>query len=325
MTLLGLLGLVSATLVGYLTWSLPKVDALDDYIGRPPQTQGQNWLLVGADSRSGMSPQQRRALHVGAVEGAGADTFMLLHISESGDHATLVSLPRDSFTDIPWPHAGPYATKRGKLNSAYSFGGPRLLTRAIERKTGLRIDHYLQIDFTGFIDVVNILHGVRICTKVPIHDKKSGADLSVGCHTLDGAESLAYVRARHFDPHSDLGRVHRQRTFLQALATKMDKPTTWRNPATAVRLTQAGLNSTVVDESTGPVDLEQLATHLKLLTRGNATTTTVPIASHGSVRGVGSVVRWDRKPAHRLFDALKNDEPPPAHLSARGTPSSKKP
>ncbi|GFH63936.1 hypothetical protein Srut_04500 [Streptomyces rutgersensis] len=177
---------------------LRSTEAFGEYPGRPKAGRGTDWLLIGSDSRATLTPEQRRELHVGSNEVRSTDTLMIVH--QGGHGTTTVSLPRDSYVAIP-------GHGRGKINSAFALGGPKLLTRTVEQATGLRLDHFAEVDFLGFVDVVDALGGVRV--RVPaggLRDERSGAGFAAGCQEMDGVQALAYVRARYSDPEGDLGR-----------------------------------------------------------------------------------------------------------------------
>jgi LCP family protein required for cell wall assembly len=298
--------LLTAGVVVWLDQSLTKVDALGGSQAGPADTPGQNWLLVGSDSRLGLTPAQRRELHLQGAEGGGTDTIMLLHIPEGGP-PVLVSLPRDLLVDIPLPSTDqedPFPA-RNRINAAYALGGPRLQTRTVEATTGVHIDHYLEVGFGGFVGVVDAAGGVEVCLKRPIDDKKSGAHLDAGCQRLDGAEALAFVRARHSSSTGDLARVRRQREVLRLIAEKVSSPRTLTDPSAVLGMAGVGLESAVVDESTGPWDLLQLAQDLRRFASGNGRTATVPTAGLAHVPDVGMVVRMDPGRAQALFQSLR--------------------
>jgi LCP family protein required for cell wall assembly len=294
--------------VGLLVWldqSITQVDALGGADAGPADTPGENWLLVGSDSRLGLTPVQRRELHLQGAEGGGTDTIMLLHIPDAGP-PILVSLPRDLLVDIPLPSTDkedPFPA-RNRINAAYALGGPRLQTRTVEATTGVHVDHYLEVGFGGFVGVVDAAGGVNVCLKRPIDDKRSGAHLDAGCQRLDGADALAFVRARHSSSKGDLARVRRQREVLRLVAEKVSSSRTLTDPAAVLGMARAGLESAVVDESTGPWDLLQLAQDLRRFASGNGRTATVPTAGLAHVPDVGMVVRMDLDRAQALFQSL---------------------
>ncbi|CAM5648160.1 LytR family transcriptional regulator OS=Streptomyces alboniger OX=132473 GN=CP975_13910 PE=3 SV=1 [Streptomyces alboniger] len=145
--------------------------------------KGTNYLVVGSDSREGLSQQDRKDLNTGSAEGRRTDSMILLHTGASG--TTMMSLPRDSWVTLP-PYVDPgtgrsYRAAPNKLNAAFSLGGPELLVRTVERNTGLHVDHYAEIGFAGFVGVVDAVGGVDMCLDRPIKDKSSGANLPRGC------------------------------------------------------------------------------------------------------------------------------------------------
>ena len=296
--------LVVIVAVGTYAWAeyrLEETPALADYAGRPESGKGTNWLVIGTDSRADLTPEQRKELHVGGAEERNTDTMMVLHYGSSGPY--LVSLPRDSY--VPVPGHG-----RNKLNSAYATGGPKLLTRTVEETTGLRLDHYAEVDFLGFTGIVDALGGVRVCLDKPLHDEKSGADLDAGCQTLDGNQALAFARARYSDPEGDLGRVKRQQKLLAAIAQQATSPSVLLNPFTFYPFAGAALDAVTVDDGTGVPSLTWMAWKVRGLTKGDGGTTTVPVANSAlSVPGIGDVVLWDRGRARELFEQLGRDVP----------------
>ena len=289
--------LLFVALVAFFYTRVGKTDALQDYPGRPAATPGQDWLLVGSDSRAGLTKKQVKAMHVGRAAGQRTDTIILLHKPSSGP-STLISLPRDSYVPIP-------GHGRNKLNAAYAFGGAPLLVRTVEQATGIRIDHYAEIGFGGFVGMTDAVGGVKLCPTRNINDSKSGLHVKKGCQNMAGDTALAYVRARYFDPRGDLGRVQRQQQFLSAVFAKASSPTTLFNPFRLVRLGDAGTKALTVDSSDGPIDLLRFALAMRSVAGGKGIQTTVPVANPDYRTSVGSTVRWDRPKALALFRSLR--------------------
>jgi LCP family protein required for cell wall assembly len=291
-------------LVGLAVWvdlRLQRVDALTDYAGRPAATPGTDWLIVGSDSREGLSGERRRELGTGDAAGRRADTMMLLHIPRGTGPPTLVSLPRDSYVPIPG---------RGwnKLNAAYAFGGPKLLARTVEEVTDIRVDHYMEVGFDGFASVVDAVGGVRICVKQPINDPNAALRLKAGCQMLNSRQALGYVRTRR-SARGDLDRVERQREFLGALIDKATSPGVLLNPFRNVRLMLSGTDSVAVDDGDHVWHLLRFPFAMRAVSGGGGVATTVPVAGTETAPGAGSVVRWDRQRALALFEALRQDRP----------------
>jgi LCP family protein required for cell wall assembly len=276
---------------------------LVDYASRPAAGAGQNWLITGSDSRQGLTRAQERQLHTGRdIGGHRSDTILLLHIPSNGGRAVLISLPRDSYVQIP-------GYGNNKINAAYAFGGPQLLVKTVEDNTGLRIDHYMGIGFGGLVNVVNAVGGVDMCVPHRVHDRASGLNLKAGCQTLDGAQALAYVRDRHTFAQQDLQRVQDQRIFLRALLRKMTSPGTALNPFAAVPAAFGATGALQVDDGTHLYQLLQVALALR-----NPETTTVPIANANYPTNAGDAVLWDNARANRLFHDLNHDQPVPKGL-----------
>lgn len=292
----------------YVDRSLLRADALSDYPGRIPATAGTNWLIVGSDSRAGLTSQDEARLTTGdeaAAGGSRTDTIMLMHIPAlfDGGPPTLVSLPRDS--SVPLAGHG-----RVKLNATFAFGGPALLVQTVENVTGVHIDHYAEIGFAGFADLVDDVGGVQMCPTQPINDPLAGLNIPAGCQVLDGPKALGYVRTRH-SPRGDLDRVVRQREFLGALIARAASPAVLLNPFRSVPLVADAPGTITVDNGDHVWDLARLGWAMRSLANGDAVTTTVPFAGFGPVSDGSSGVLWDKQAAAQLFNALATDQPAP--------------
>jgi LCP family protein required for cell wall assembly len=306
LVLLVVIVLLAIGLLLYWDTKLTRINALGGYDGRP-SSAGTNWLLIGSDSRAGLSEEQKKDLATGDAAGSRTDTIMLVHTGSSG--TALISLPRDSFVPIP-------GHGRNKLNAAFSLGGARLLTETVEQATGLRIDHFAQIGFGGFAEMVNAVGGVRICIPSPINDPKAGLNVRAGCQKLDGAQALGYVRTRA-TANADLDRVQHQRQFLAALVSQSARPTVLLNPFRSIPLGSNAVDTLTVDRGTHIWNVARLGLALRGLSGGKGVTATVPIGSTSAVSGIGDVVQWDRTNAVRLFDALDRDVAIPSDLVKR--------
>ncbi|WP_067482023.1 LCP family protein [Actinomadura hibisca] len=305
--LLAVLAVLLLLIVGgyfYLDSRLKRESVLQDYPGRVPDTPGTNWLIVGSDSREGLTAADRKRMATGKAEGRRTDSMMLLHYGDGG--TTLVSLPRDSYVPIP-------GRGSNKLNAAFAFGGPKLLVQTVERTTGVRIDHYAEIGFGGFVGVVDAIGGVEMCLKRPMKDPKAGLNLPAGCQELDGAKALGYVRTRA-GGRADLDRVERQRQFFGALMKRSTSPGVLFNPFRSVPLAMNATSNFLVDENDHLLDLTRMMWAMRGVTGGDGVTTTVPIGGVGSSAAAGSYITWDRSKALQLFDALKNDRQVPASV-----------
>src|SRR5580658_3826510 len=262
---------------------------------------GTNWLITGSDSRAGLSRAEIDALHVGFDQGTlNSDSIMLLHMGSG--RPVLISIPRDSYVNIP-------GHGYNKINAALAYGGASLLTQTVENVTGLKIDHYMGIGFSGLVAVVNKIGGVPICLKTALNDSDSGVHLAAGCHNLNGVQALAFVRDRHSFATEDLQRIQDQRAFLSALLKKATTPGVYLNPFTALAFGSAAASAISVDQGTHLSDLVSAAMALR-----DPQTGTVPIANSNYYTNAGDAVQWNQAKALELFNALKNGQTVPSSL-----------
>ena len=270
-------------------------------------TAGTNWLLVGSDSREGLTKAERKELHTGKEEGSQrTDTIMVIHIDDSGK-PTLVSLPRDSYITIPAHIAldgSSVEDRKNKINTAYGKGGAPLLVETVERNTGLHIDHYMEVGFKGIRDITDAVGGVNMCVPADVTDENSGLNLLAGCQELDGKNALAYVRMRYADPKGDLGRIERQQQFLSSVMKKVATPAVLLNPISMWKLVDAGTGSVNVGDGDSVMDISSLARAMRALSNGNGTLTTVPVSETDANTAAGSSVIWDDAAARELFVSL---------------------
>ncbi len=273
-----------------------KVDAMPDG-ERPSPQPGTAILLVGSDSREGLTAEEKSKLGTGSIEGKRTDTMMLLYSPPSGKPA-LISLPRDSYLPIP-------GRGKHKLNAAYAYGGPQLLIKTIEQNTGVRIDGYVEIGFGGFAGVVDAVGGVTVCPEKPIKDRDSHLNLPAGCQTLDGPTSLGYVRMRKADPRGDLGRMERQREVVGEIMKKVSSPMSVINPVRYWQLWHAGMGSVNRADETGITQLGTLGIALRKLSTGDGYTLTVPISNPNARTPSGSSMIWNKKKAKAMFDSIR--------------------
>ncbi|MGW6062463.1 LCP family protein [Streptomyces sp. NPDC055189] len=309
-----LLGVVVVVAGGTYGWAETRLDRdvdLGAYGDRPPPGEGTNYLIVGSDSRDGLSEDAVQELRAGGGGGRRTDSMMLLHTGANG--SSMVSLPRDSWVTLP----GRLDTKTGKtkrpegdkLNAAFSYGGPELLVHTVEQNTGLRIDHYAEIGFAGFVNIVDAIGGVRMCLDRDIKDEKSGADLRKGCHTLSGKQALAFVRQRHQEREGDLGRSKNQQKFLSTLAHQAATPDTLFDPTEIGPAVQAGLDTLIVDEDMSLPDLSKMFRAVQSVSGGKGKRINVPVSGFGVPTSKGNVLKWDAERSARLFDDLRHDRP----------------
>lgn len=317
--------------LGRISGAITRVNVFNNLANRPERASSAvNYLVVGSDTREGLTKAELKELKVGSTKtaaGARSDTMMLVHISKSRDKAVVVSIPRDSLVTIP-AHTGldgktQIPEMQNKVNAAFAWGGAPLLIQTLEKKMNLRIDHYVEVNFVGFKNVVDALGGIQVCSKKDINDPKSHLVMSAGVHTLNGIESLKYVRTRDFDGMGDLGRMQRQQQFVSAVFRKATSSGVLLNPFKVKNLISAVFKTVKTDETLNQGDIVTLAKQIRNLTPGKMRTMTVPLGnSNGFYPGVGSVVIWDEVLAPELFDRLRNDMPVVDEVTP--TPSSSK-
>lgn len=180
----------------------------------PNQGRGTNFLLVGSDTRAGLSQAELNRVGTKEVSGQRTDTIILVHVSPRQQKAVMMSIPRDLKVDIPGHGAN-------RINAAYAFGGPALLVKTVEQNLHIPVNHYAEIDFAGFLKVVDAVNGVRLCNQTGhrLDDSFANLHMAPGCQEMNGEQALAFVRARHVD--SDFGRIGRQQQFLRAVMGKV--------------------------------------------------------------------------------------------------------
>ncbi|MEV0976634.1 LCP family protein [Streptomyces sp. NPDC049915] len=305
---------IGHAVISSLDADIARVDPFKDMKNRPRAGHGMNVLLVGTDGRDKITPEERKKYHLGGAPCHCTDTIMIVHISEDRDRASVVSLPRDSYAETP-EHADATTGERHsghpiKLNAAYAEGGPQLTVRTVEQMTHVKIDHYLEVDFTSFMKTVDELGGVRICTAEPLKDSYTGLDLPAGTHILTGGQALQYVRSRHIDGASDLGRMKRQQRFLASLVDRATSSGVLLNPLKFRDVTRAVLGSVRADKGFGADELLDLGRAMRTFSPSSSEFTTVPVGQLGyQVKGIGSTLKWDDAKAAKLFEALREDKP----------------
>jgi LCP family protein required for cell wall assembly len=303
---------IGHAVVTSLDADIERVDPFKDMKNRPRPGHGMNVLLVGTDGRDRISEAERRRFRLGGAPCHCTDTLMIVHISADRERASVVSLPRDSYAEVPAADGRP--AHPIKINAAYAEGGPNLTVRTVEHMTRVKIDHYLEVDFTSFMKTVDAVGGVEICTREPLKDTYTGLDLPAGRHRLMGGQALQYVRARHVDAGSDLGRMHRQQQFLAALVERATSSGILLNPMRFRDVTRAVLGSVRADTGFGADELLDLGRAMRNFSPSSSEFTTVPIQQMGYVvKGIGSTVKWDSAKAERLFASLREDEPLAVH------------
>lgn len=309
-------GGIGHAMVTSMNTQISRVDPFKDMKNRPEAESGRgmNVLLVGTDGRDRITLEEKEKYRLGGAPCHCTDTVMLVHVSEDRDRASIVSLPRDSYAELPehtdettGEHHKPHPVK---LNAAYAEGGPGLTTRTVEHMTGVKIDHYLEVDFTSFMRTVDVLGGVDICTSTPLKDNLTGLDLAAGTHRLGGGEALQYVRSRHIDGASDLGRMQRQQRFLAAFIARATESGALLNPVKFREVAGTLLGSVRADRGFGTSEMLALGQAMRSFTPASSEFTSVPIGQMGfPVKGIGSTLKWDPVKSRKLFQTLREDRP----------------
>ncbi|MFJ9035412.1 LCP family protein [Streptomyces sp. NPDC102406] len=272
---------------------------------RPVDTSVLNLLVLGSDSRTG---EENKALGGGDSGGARSDTAMVVHLDAGRTSATVVSIPRDTLVErpsCPTESGGTSAVAYGVMfNSAYALGGPVCAVKTVEHLTGVRMDHYLEVDFAGFAKLVDALGGVDVTTGEAIDDDLSHLHLEAGDHHLDGAQALAFARTRHgVGDGSDLGRIKLQQQLVKALMSKVSADGLLTDPARLYTVADAATGSLTADTGLDSLaELTGLARSLGDLTADSVRTVVMPVVRAPS--DANRVVA-DEPEAGKLWESLR--------------------
>jgi LCP family protein required for cell wall assembly len=245
-------------------------------------TEALNILVLGSDSRSG---KENQALGGGSSTGARSDTAMVVHIDAGRTAATVVSIPRDTLVtrpSCPLESGGSTAVSYGAMfNSAYAVGGPVCAVKTVESITNVRMDHYIEIDFSGFAKLVNALGGVTVTTDEDIDDDDSHLHLKAGTHHLDGKRALALARTRHgIGDGSDLGRIGLQQKLVKALLEQISSTNLLTSPTKLYSVADAITGSLTTDTGLDSLtELMSLGESLKGLSSDEVKTVTMPVVT----------------------------------------------
>ena len=287
-----LLWLVFLLAVPFWAWSkVTKVEAAPDG-ARPAEQPGTTYLLVGSDSRGDLTEEQRKELGTGGDVGQRTDTIMLLHTGDGPN--LLMSIPRDSIVPIP----GHSTTK---INAAYAWGGPELLIRTIEQNTGIRVDHYVEVGFGGFVDMVDAVGGVEICPEKDMVDPQANLDVAAGCQQADGPTALGYARSRKTSADlGDIKRAENQREVVSAVGDKALSPWTLVNPVRYYQTATATARSFAVSEGSSPLAIGRFGLAMTSVDGEKGLTCGIPIRD--------LAVNWDTERAKQLFTHIIEDD-----------------
>ncbi|MEN3313988.1 MAG: hypothetical protein V7605_222 [Acidimicrobiaceae bacterium] len=309
--------LIISSGVAYVRWRLGEIHRVK-VPGLTSDAAGQvmNVLLVGSDSRARLTgdiADQAGKAQFGTTE--RSDTIMVLHIDPSQKKAAILSIPRDLYLPI----AG--TGKSDRVNTAFSLGGAERLIATVQQGLGIKINHYAEVDFVGFRDIVDAVGGVSIFVPNPARDAFTGLQIGkAGCLKLDGIAALAWVRSRHYeylsegkwveDPRADIGRIERQQDFIRRMMKKAFSSGI-SNPLTLNRLIGIGVNNLTIDSGMSTGDITSLARRFNSLDPDSVQTLTLP--GNGTYVGDMAVLMLDKAAAQSSLDILngKMPEPPP--------------
>ncbi|MGW0661407.1 LCP family protein [Streptodolium elevatio] len=294
-----------------LSGSVDKVpEAAEDEFGRTPM----NILLIGSDSRVG---EGNSGYGAKGKEGT-ADTTLLLHLSADRSNATVVSIPRDTLVYRPACKLDNDKVQPAQENFAFNAtllkpGGPPCTVATVERMLGVKINHWMMIDFNGVKQMTSAVGGVPINLCDRLYDPKktgqgTGLDLKAGPHTLKGEEALQFLRARHgFYGESDLARIEAQKSFLMALAREIKTSATWKDPAAIFKIAQAATGNITVDEGLNRIEkLVALGNEIKKVPEKRMAFTTLPVMDVPN-ENPKVHVQAKQPAATNLWTAVRND------------------
>ena len=311
-------GVGAAWLYRDLVGGIEKQDVGDRLGAHRPEklNKSLNILLIGSDTREGDNAEYA----VPGMSGARSDTAILLHLSPNRDQAVGISFPRDSMVRIPECEkdgGGTVPGRFGMLNTAFAFAGPTCTWKMLESLTGIHIDHFVQVDFSGFKRMVDALGGVEICVDKPVNDPRAELYLEAGKQTVKGEEALGYVRARYsLGNGSDLGRIERQQEFMAAVAEKATD-SVLGDPAKTYKFLKAATKSMTTDDELDLSAMRRLADGLRGMSAGQVRFVTVPVERYAPDP---NRVQWNRARARALFEAVRHDNDLPAEPARPGPP-----
>jgi LCP family protein required for cell wall assembly len=282
---------------------------------RPPYTAGLNILVIGSDSRAGLKGYGRDVL------GARSDTSMLLHIAPGHTRADIISFPRDSMvpvlacTNDGQGHQGQPAQpgQVERLNATFAAGGAPCLWKTLEQETGIRIQHFVEVNFAGFQSIVNDVGGVPVCLPFAINNAQARLHLSAGKHVVSGAQALAFVRLREdIGEGSDTQRIQRQQYFLAAVMQKLKATNLLDQPARIYSVVRDAAKSLTTDSGLDLSTMLRIADSLKSLSSRAVQFVTVPVVPYAG--DPAAELSWEQPQAGQLFRAIEADRSLPTTI-----------
>jgi LCP family protein required for cell wall assembly len=282
-----------------------ELKAQEDHRPAQEPTAAENILLIGSDNRG--NGNEKYGQDSGTQR---SDTTILLHLSADRSNATAMSIPRDLMAHVPEctkPDGSTISPKFEQFNWAFEAGGAACTIRTVEEMTGVRVDHHLIVDFSGFKKMVDAVDGVEVCLANPVHDVQAHLDLPAGRQKLDGEQALGFVRARHgFGDGSDTERIGRQQDFLASLVKKVQSNGVLLNPVKLYPLLDSATKSLTADPGLNSLsELYKLAQSLQKVPAGQIHFLTVPREPYVEDHNRDQLVQPD---ADRLFAAVRADQ-----------------
>ena len=312
--------LVAASLAAYVRYrgvwsSIDRVD-ITGLGPQPPQSSALNVLLIGSDSRAGAN----RGFGA-SVRGQRSDTIMILHISPGHPGATVLSVPRDSMVPylscpagpgFPGQQADPASYER--INATFANGGPGCLWKTLEHETGIHLDHFIELTFTGFEHIINDIGGVSICLPAAIRDPASGLRLAAGLHHVMGAEALAFWRERHIGTGSDLQRIRRDQYLMASLVQGIAHSDIHGSPARLYSILVDAASAMTTDTGLGLTTMLRIADSLRGLSTRSVQFVQVPEVPYPP--DPQAEVMFAQPQARALFSAITRDAALPGRRAA---------
>jgi LCP family protein required for cell wall assembly len=320
--------LVVALVAGALTayakyrdvWHSIKRIHVTDLGKRPPvySTSSLNIVLIGSDSRSG-----NNAKFGAGVQGQRSDTIMILHISPGRQGATVLSIPRDSV--VPVLECGPETGFTGQqaqpgqveqINSSFASGGPGCLWKTVEQLTGIHLDHFIELNFTGFEKIINDIGGVSICLPWSISDPNSKLQLSKGLHHVMGAQALAFWRVRYIGEGSDLERIQRDQYLMASLVQGVERSGLITSPTEIYSVVTDAASAMTTDSGLSLGTMINILESLRGLSSQSVQFIQVPTVEYPPD---SNWVQWAQPQADRLFAAIAHDRALPKAAAQKTT------
>ncbi len=302
--------LAGVAVVGYGWWSYNRVERTELDLAATVPDEPQNFLVIGSDSREHLSADDPNAavfLGDGAPPGRRSDSMAIVRVDPGEDRISMLSIPRDLW--VPIAPTG----EEERINTAFANSTQSLID-TIQTNLGVPINHYVEVDFSGFQDLVNTIGGVPVYFDRPVRDRNSGLSIdSTGCHVLDGYQGLAFARSRHLewsdgeewvdDPSHDIGRMRRQQELARAAMVKL-RSLGLSSVTKVTGLVDAAVQNVTIDDQLGVRDLLGLTAHFAEFDPGRMQTYSLPVTPH-TTSGGAAVELLDTAAAQPMLDVFR--------------------